>query len=331
MTMSAVSISVVVPVKDGRAFVDRCVAAVVAQLDASDELIVVDDGSTDGGPSPIDDPRGVVVRLAQNIGRGPARNHGARRATGEVLLFVDADVVLHHDVLDRVRRAFADPATTALIGSYDDRPAAPGTVSQYRNLLHRFGHLNGGHRASHFWTGIGAVRRDVFLALGGIDEARHAHVMEDVEFGHRLCDAGHEILVDTTIQGSHLKAFTFPVMVRTDLVQRAIPWSHLMLDGRRDHFVQRTEHRMSVVAAGALVAGLTLVPVRRRLGGLVAAAAAATFTLANRPLWAYLHRVRSVSFAVRAWPLHVVHSLIAGLGFAWAVAERAGRAVRGAP
>ena len=68
-----------------------------------------------------------------------------------------------------VRAAFADSSLAAVLGSYDDRPPASGLVARYRNLLHHFVHQRSRREATTFWTGLGAVRRDAFAALGGFD------------------------------------------------------------------------------------------------------------------------------------------------------------------
>ena len=66
------------------------------------------------------------------------------------------------------RAAFAEDLTLdALIGSYDDDPAERDFLSQYKNLMHCFVHQTGNEQASTFWSGCGAIRRDVSLAHSG--------------------------------------------------------------------------------------------------------------------------------------------------------------------
>ena len=73
--------------------------------------------------------------------------------------------------LTRIRDRFeSEPDLDALIGSYDDEPAAPGFVSQYKNLLQHYVHQHGRKEATTFWSGCGAIRRELFLAIGGFDE-----------------------------------------------------------------------------------------------------------------------------------------------------------------
>jgi GT2 family glycosyltransferase len=322
-----VRLSVVVPIHESADTLEACVAALLVAREPFDEIIIADDGSTDAGwtvlPQPMVDEVSVVTSTT-NIGRGPVRNLGAANATGDVLVFVDADVAVHADALDQLRSAFeADPDCAAIIGSYDARPAHPGIVSQYRNLLHHHTHHTRGPTATHFWTGLGAVRRDVFAAMGGLDEYTWARNMEDVEFGHRVVDAGHTIVVLPTAQGTHHKKFTLGSMVRTDLFNRAIPWSALMLHSglRTDPFVASSPQTVSVAMSLLVVLGLVVWPFSVS-GAWVALAALGVFVAVNVRLWRFFVRARGPLFVLAAIPLHLLHSLLAGVGFLVALTTR---------
>jgi glycosyltransferase involved in cell wall biosynthesis len=188
-------LSIIVPAYNNPPDLAECLAALRAQAPADAELMVVDDASTDETPAVAVAGGARLLRLRENSGPGAARNHGAAQATGEVLLFVDADVVVARGAVELVLRAFAsDPGLAALFGSYDDDPRASSLVSRYRNLLHHFVHHEGNAQAATFWAGLGAVRRALFLAVGGFDAARFPRPsIEDIELGYRLRRAGHRI------------------------------------------------------------------------------------------------------------------------------------------
>ena len=232
---TAPAISLVMPtITWGQPFA-CCLQAALAGLAPSDELLVVFDGPPSELPPWLEATAATVLHTRQRSGPAAARNLAATEARGEILLFVDADVELHPDAVERVRRHFgADPSLQALFGSYDDRPAAAGVVSRFRNLLHHHTHTSQPGPACTFWAGCGAVRRERFLALGGFDaKAYRQPCIEDIEFGLRLHDDGGKILLDPTIQGTHHKRWTLSLMVRTDIQQRAIPWSLLLLSRRQ--------------------------------------------------------------------------------------------------
>jgi glycosyltransferase involved in cell wall biosynthesis len=86
-------LSVVVPAHNARRFISDAIRSALDQLAPDDELIVVDDGSTDGTGDLAETlgPRVEVVRADRNSGSAAARNAGGRRATGDALVFLDAD------------------------------------------------------------------------------------------------------------------------------------------------------------------------------------------------------------------------------------------------
>ena len=228
------ALSVVVPVRDGADFLPLSLAA----LRASDlpggswELIVVDDGSRDGSADIAAPYADRIVRLpAPASGAPAARNRGTDVARAPVIVFVDADVCVHRDALRRIREVFAEAQDiSAVFGAYDLAPAAPGLVSQYRNLLHSYVHRRDAGEAVTFWTGLGAIRRRVLEGCGGFDEGER---LDDVELGYRMSMQGHRIVLNCNIQGTHLKRWTLGSIVTTDLGDRGVPWVRLLLQGRR--------------------------------------------------------------------------------------------------
>lgn len=100
-------LSVIVPVYNAAATLDRCVDSILASAPEDCELFLIDDGSTDGGGSRCDaraaaDP--CVRAIHQpNLGVSAARNRGLREVTGEYVAFVDADDAIAPDYLSRAR------------------------------------------------------------------------------------------------------------------------------------------------------------------------------------------------------------------------------------
>jgi GT2 family glycosyltransferase len=284
-----VRLSAVVPATDAPATLDRCLAAIAAARSAPEETIVVD-GPPNGGPA-------------------RARNDGAGQAAGDVLVFVDADVVVHPDAFERIRLAFdADPGLTAIFGSYDDRPEAAGAVSGFRNLLHHHVHQEAAGPIRSFWAGLGAVRRDAFAAAGGFDADRFPDAsIEDVELGVRLAARGARIRLDPALQGTHLKSWTLTEMLRTDLLRRGVPWVRMLARERSApaELNLAWRHRTSTVLA---VLALAALAARRPAA---AAGALAGFVGLNASFYRLLARRRGPAEAVAAVPLHVVHHLTA--------------------
>lgn len=320
------TLSIVVPVFNGAATLPACLAALTPELDLGDQLLVIDDTSTDASGAIAAAAGAEVVRLPENRGQAAARNVGARMAHGEVLLFVDADVVVHPGAVARVRATFeARPEISALFGSYDDAPPGPGIVAVYRNLLHHYVHQQGRADAFTFWAGCGAVRREAFAAVGGFDEQPRRRAIEDIELGYRLRAAGHRIFLDHGLFSTHLKRWTLVSMLWTDLALRAVPWTRLMREtpaAGRDlnlTFAQRA----SVALVGGGLAALLAAPWWPALASAGLTALAAVVVL-NRNFYGFLARRRGLGFALACIPLHLLYFTCSGLGYAWG-SLRAGR------
>jgi hypothetical protein len=287
MVRLVTSLSVVVPATDDPPTLPRCVEALRRSQDPADELIVVTD---------------------EGLSASAARNAGARRATGDVIVFVDADVEVHPDALGRIRRAFADAELDALFGSYDATPADPSVVSSFRNLLHHHVHQGSAGPADTFWTGLGAVRRQRFLALGGFDEHRYPHPsIEDIELGDRLRASGAVVRLEPSVMGTHLKTWTLRSMLWTDFMRRGVPWISLQVRTRRVSGALNCgwRHRLSAAASLLVVLAVLLA------APVVAAAGAVALLTLNRAFYALLVRRMGLLQAAVGVLLHGLHHLVA--------------------
>jgi glycosyltransferase involved in cell wall biosynthesis len=265
-----VRISVIIPAYNCVAHLRSCLEHLQRSTVAPCETIVVDDGSTDDTPLIAERFGARLLRMDRRGGPARARNFGAKQALGEVLFFIDADVCVHPATIARVAAHFeGDAAPAAVIGSYDENPHIRDFLSQYRNLMHCYVHQTGEHEASTFWSGCGAIRREILLEHSGFDESYSRPAIEDIELGYRLRRSGHRIVLDGQIQVKHLKAWSLFNLIKTDICDRGIPWTELIL---RDQFLPndlniQLSQRVSVAlvgilvaltAAGALVLGATL-------------------------------------------------------------------------
>lgn len=250
-------VSVVIPVRNAPIELEKCLTALAAGRQKPWECIVVDDASTDATPEVARKLGATVIALEKNAGPAKARNIGARQATGDVVFFIDSDVVAKPDTIERVAEAFdSDPTLDGLIGSYDDQPGSRDFLSQYKNLMHCYVHQNGRRKASTFWSGCGALRRDLFLEMNGFDETYERPCIEDIELGYRLMMQRRNVMLDPGLQVKHLKRWTFWGLIKTDIFDRGIPWTELILRDRHmpDDLNVQISQRVSVAVMFLLVA-----------------------------------------------------------------------------
>jgi len=314
-------LSVVVPARNASATLARCLEAVVAQSSADIEVTVVDDCSSD-------DTRAIAARypvrliaLPEHQGVAAARNRGAEQARGEIIFFLDADVVLAPGGMERVLATMANPQTGAVIGSYDSAPDDQSIVSRFKNLAHHHFHQHSNREATTFWGACGAIRRELCLAAGGFDEKRYKlPSIEDIELGFRLIARGVRIVLDPELQVKHLKKWTLSSLVETDVVRRAIPWTLLWMEHGRAQsdlnfsWDQRIAAMISVAMLLAILAAITTSFAWLAVLGLVILALAI-----NRDLFRLLLVRGGIGLAIagfflqQLYYLYALFGLVAGL------------------
>lgn len=318
-------ISVVIPVYNGGDGFRQCLTGLASTTYAQWEAIVVDDGSTDGSDGLAREfGFKVVSSPAPQGGPAIARNEGAKVAKGEILFFVDADVVIRPGTLTQVAHNFTHhPTISACFGSYDDQPADPNFLSQYKNLQHHYVHQTAQEEASTFWSGCGAIRRDVFLEMNGFTTRYGRPCIEDIELGYRLRAAGYSIRLDKALQVTHLKRWTPRNLLITDIRDRALPWSDLILDA--NHVINDlnvdTGQRLSTVAV-FLGLGTLVTALKYRWTILITLLAIPALLTLNRPFYTFLTQKRGAWFTLRSLAWHWLYFLYSGLSFGFTLINK---------
>ena len=183
------TISVILPVFNGRRFLAQAVASVARQTLPPDELILVDDGSSDGSlrlVESLDLPFPVRVVCQGNAGQSAARNHGASIARGDLFAFLDQDDIWHQEHLQALTAALAAEDETAWVYSDFDEIDVGGHV-----VTHCFLREHGSkHPKASVADCVAAdlmvlpsasvLRREAFFAVGGFDEALCGYEDDDL-------------------------------------------------------------------------------------------------------------------------------------------------------
>ena len=204
-TMFRPTVSVIIPVRDGTDVLPDCLAALARQSYPADclEVIVVDDASTDGTSALVRSEiqawsqRDINVRLRLIEkpwgGAGAARNRGVREATGEIVLFTDADCEPTLSWVEEMIAPLADLRIQAVAGGYLTRQSSKVARLAQAEFEDRYRHVAKNRYIDIAFTHSCAVRREVFLDSQGFDE-RIPNNADDLELSYRLAQRGHLIV-----------------------------------------------------------------------------------------------------------------------------------------
>ncbi|MDJ0600207.1 MAG: glycosyltransferase family 2 protein [Crocosphaera sp.] len=317
------SVSVIIPVYKGGIAFYHCLASLKDSLLRPAEIIVIVDGHDPQSYQLAQESGAKVLQLETNQGPAAARNCGAELATADILFFIDADVTIHSDTIEKIAKVFQnDPQLAALIGSYDDQPGSNNFLSQYKNLFHHYNHQIGLEEASTFWGACGAIKRGIFLKMGGFDESYRRPCIEDIELGYRLKAKEYRIRLCKNIYVKHLKRWTPYSLLRADFFYRALPWTELIHRDR--NFVNdlnlQWSSRLSVIFIYSLLIAVFasfLWPMLLIPAGLLIIA---LITL-NWSVYQFFIKKRGFLFTLQVLPWHWFYYFYSGLAFAIGTAK----------
>lgn len=308
--MPAPAISVVIPAYRAEAHLPACLEGLNAQDADPDgfEVIVVDDASPDRTAEVGERYGARVVQHSENAGAAAARNTGVRAARGEVVLFVDSDVVPAPGLVQATMETFADPAVRAATGRYLPEPANEGAFPRYKALWTWFCWEQTGARtgeSGHLQGALCAVRREDLLALGGFDGTYEGGSVEDYELSDRLRAAGIGIRFADGIAGRH----HFPGMgtVARNYWDRTRMWLRLAPE-RRGFSSGQANRRAGFAAAAAFGGALGVFPPLWP----IAAPAQLAWLAASAPFLGFVWRREGSGFALYCAGVHYALSAVVG-------------------
>lgn len=313
-------LSVVVPVYNSAEYLKKCLAALAGSNYSDFDVLVVDDGSTEPVEAIVAQYGFNYMRIEGPGGPARARNRGVARVKGKYLVFIDADVCVHRDTLRRFEEVFkADSGIDAVVGSYDETPAEPGFFSQYKNLFHHYVHQTSGGYVNTFWSGCGGMRRDLFLAFGGFDEERYRRpAIEDIELGTWVTAAGFQIVLAPQVKATHLKRWTLWSILKTDIVDRGVPWIKLMLRaGAAANTLNAKSSQRVCVALTWLASALLPLAWWWPAAGILAFLLLSVVSALNFDFYRYFVAHSGVWFTLRVLPMHWLYFWYCGLCVIW--------------
>jgi cellulose synthase/poly-beta-1,6-N-acetylglucosamine synthase-like glycosyltransferase len=184
-------ISIVVPTYNGADRIGRTLKALEEQDFPGDyEIVVVDDGSTDGTADVVSEFKEVRLVCQKNAGPAAARNRGVEECNGELVLFTDDDCVPREDWLRRMSEAFENEDVIGVKGAY--RTNQKEVVARFVQLEYedKYRLLQKHENIDFIDTYSAGFRRDIFIESGGYDTTFPVACAEDVELSFRLSTQG---------------------------------------------------------------------------------------------------------------------------------------------
>ncbi len=300
-------LSVVIPVRNSRDTLRRCLDALAQNDLTRAEVLIVDDASSDGTGSVVQEWNGAsevgLISLEVRTGPAGARNKGLERAVHPHVLFLDCDVLLPARSIEWIRESLDlyshRPEVAGALGMYAEEIPHRDFLSNYKNLYTRHLYLATDPLSPYIHTPVFCVERELLRSHGGFNPSRETG--EDFQLGVTLGSRGYRFVIDRRVNAVHLKEYTFSGAMREN-ARRIQDLTRLGLSQTERAFSLRA-HRwtriLSLAIPGpALVIGLLALVQPGLLVGFLALLA--LFGLANLRFLKLCRRSRGSVFALQA-------------------------------
>jgi GT2 family glycosyltransferase len=212
--------SVIIPARNADRTLEACLKTVFASSFKPSEVLVVDDASNDG-------TRRIAERfpcriVETNFARGPMRPRfaGAKTASPDLLIFLDADVCVFEDTFERMLRHFDDSGICAVTGILAKQPGQENFFSAFKNEYMNFIFKRQPAETEFLYGSLWAIRKNDLIFFEPISEP-FGDLVSDSELGLRLSAGGKKILLDQTLEVRHLKHYSLPALLLNDF---AVPF-----------------------------------------------------------------------------------------------------------
>lgn len=224
-------ISIVIPNFNKAGTVGKCLEAALNSDYGNFEVIVVDDCSHDNSVDVIRSFPCRLIRLEKRSGTSKARNTGARKSTGEIILFTDSDCLLQRDTLSIVNAVFSglEPGTV-VGGTYTQIPHDRTFYSTFQSVFAHYFETKNTENPDYIAAHAMIMTPDVFAKSGGFPE-NFLPIIEDVELSHRLRTSGCRLVMEPRIEVEHIFNFSLTGSLR-NAVRKTEYWTMYSLNNR---------------------------------------------------------------------------------------------------
>lgn len=293
-------ISIVIPTYNAERFMTPLLDSVFRNKIDDMEVVIVDDRSTDGTVRIAKNYPVRVIELQKNGGPARARNIGVQAAQGDIIFFLDSDVIVLDGAVREVKEYFEEnPSEKCVIGVCATEPLNSGFVPSYMAMF-EYVHLidTPGNKVSVFAPRCGAIKRDFFLGIGGYNESYKGADVEDFELARRI-NRTDSIVLNPKIMVRHQFA-NFRQAVR-NYFKRAVMWVHLFFRDRKLDNAGPTSPSNGIAAICAFFSFISafFIPFSRT-AGYIFALLLIIFLLSSLKWWNFMRREAGAGFAVKA-------------------------------
>ncbi|MCG2714307.1 MAG: glycosyltransferase [Candidatus Omnitrophica bacterium] len=309
-------ISVIIPTYNSASTIDRVLNALFQQKGIEKdeyEVLIVDDCSTDNTLEIVKNFSVSLISLDKNLGPAVARNRGVKEAKGELVAFIDSDVVLKEDALLIIKKKFAGKSyISVLVGIYAEKSANSGPFRSYLALRKYSNWFDPRSEFISFLSSsLTVIKKDIFLEFGGFDNRYRGADVEDFELGYRITDK-YKISLADDVQGYHY----FPSFIKTvkNFFKRTFQWSELFAKRKKFNTVAATTKKRAIGnLAGFISLIIFIFSIRYSFLCAFAFFAFMVFLLNNLKFYSFVVQKKGVVFLLYALVLDYIFALVVGV------------------
>ena len=315
------SISVIVPTHNNKKTIEKCLKSIFLLKNNIKEVIVVDNCSKDGTTTIIKKFPCKLLRLNKNYGAGFARNFGAKKAKGNLLLFVDGDIELSSQAITLILNSFKKTKNiSCVVGLLSKENLCKNIISEYKNLFMHYMVVNLPEYISTTVGAITSVKKDVFKKIGGYNP--YFRAVEDIDFGQRLVKNGYKIYLNKKLQVKHLKEYSLKTLLITDF-KKAFYWARILLENldikkllkRKKQTDKSIDFMINCYVALFLFLTLfAFLLFQTFLLNITTSLLFAIFIFLNLKFWSFLRNTKGLKFALLSIPITLVDMATISLG-----------------
>ncbi|MDO8281479.1 MAG: glycosyltransferase family 2 protein [Thermodesulfovibrionia bacterium] len=299
-------ISIVIPTYNASRFIPNLLGSIFKQAVDDMEVIIIDDCSTDNTVELVKQYPVRLIEMERNGGPAKARNKGVRDAKGDIIFFLDSDVVVLDGTVMAVQEYFQkNPSAKCVIGICDTKSLNDGFVPHYMAMF-EYIHLIGtkGGEVSVFAPRCGAMKKDFFLEIGGYNESYKGADVEDFELARRV-NRTDPIMLNEKMLVRHQFA-NFKQAMR-NYFKRTVMWVHLFFKEKKLDNAGPTAPSNGIAAICAFISFmlLLLMPAAPVLKNAVIFLLI-IFFFANLKWWNFMRKEAGLFFAARALCLNYI-------------------------